>query len=431
MKRLLTFMIAVVLSATAAAAQTGGPPPTLYLTEFAGVDPTGTQSSVMGTVNAFKALNARGGGTLIVPKGTYLIDTTIDCSSTCAQTSNWAIQFEDGASIVAAPALTTSALKIWDGAAGAHTLDIYNANVDMSGATCNADCTRTTGTTAVEVQGQKRVAFYGPQLYGGTSYVNSNANNGITCTKVNTCQVVGGTIGGFANGGMYVSGDLLAHNPTGYKAQVSGVLFEHNSSGVEAKFSLDDLLLTGNRFRFNHIDVGTYTAGSNNSEPPARYIRATGNKHKFTQVNAYQIASSTKGVVAGNEMEDIAYDETGSNPYANAAFINDNGATGLTISNNTMRMKDWSGTGTSIVCILVHGAVYNSVVYTGGGINGGGNTCEGARYGFYESAGVAASTLIDERFNIAANFVTAANAATVVDYYDPNNVFTHTVGGVR
>lgn len=323
--------------------------------------------------------------------------------------------------------MTTSALKIWDGTAGVHTLDIYNPNIDMSGATCNSACTANTGTTAIEVQGQKRATIYAPQLYGGISYSNANANDGITCTKVNACQVVGGVIGGFANGGMYVSGDLLTNNPKGYTVQVSGTLFEHNSSAIEAKFSLDDLVVTGAKFRYNHIAVGTYAAGT---EPPARHITATGNSHKFTQYNDYQIASTTKGVVADNTMEDIGYDETGANPIASASFINDNGATGLTLSNNIMRMKDLSSVGTTITCILAQGVTYNSVLYTGGGLNGAGNTCDNANYGFYEGSGVASSTLIDEKFAIAANFATVTNAATVVDYYDANNLFTHTVGGV-
>lgn len=363
---------------------------TLRLTDLAGADPSGEQSSVSALREACRLLNEAGGGELVVPAGTYKIDSTVECSRPPrAQTSNWRIVFESGSRLVATSKLRTSALKIFSATLGRHSLEIIAPDIDVSHGVCASACQGGEGLTAIEVQDQDRVTILAPHLVGGTTYSNANSNNGVTCTRIRSTLIRHGTIDGFPNGGVYCVGDLEKNRPGDYRLSVEGTRFTHNNVGVECKFSLEECRVVDSVFDHNRYGVGTFRAGPDRSEPSARSVTFLRNKITRSLRAAIWIEGTRRGVVANNLMEDLGYDEDDRPSARDVQFVMFNGGGGVELLDNVARQTEGAGDGP--IGVVIGNARFNGEEHRGGGVRASRNAFLGLSKGVYEGAGVDAS----------------------------------------
>ena len=379
---------ALSLAATAGCAET-----TLRLTDLAGADPSGERSSVAALRAACAALNAAGGGTLIIPAGTYKIDATVNCSRPpYAQTADWRIMFEPGGKLVATPDLATSALKLFSSAPGTHSLEIVEPDIDVSHGTCAVACQGGEGLTAIEAQDQDRVEILRPHLVGGASYYNEHSNNGVTCTRVRRTFIRDGKIEGFPNGGVYCVGDLEKNHPGDYRLSVERTRFVHDNVGVQCKFSLEECRVVDAVFDHNRYALGTFRAGPHNSEPSARSVSFLRNKIKHSLRAAIWIEETRRGVIAGNLMVDVGYDEDDRPTGKDVEFLMFNGAGEIELERNVGRQTTAAGRGA--IGVVIGNARFDGKVVRGGGLRGRRNAFPGLETAVYEGEGVDASQFL-------------------------------------
>jgi hypothetical protein len=391
-----------------------------------GIDATGATNAQPKFQLICAAMRAGAFNNVTVASGVYMISATVDCTGTRAQGAgqNWTWNFQDGAIFKASPALSTSMLKIFCLTTQTCTLTIINPNMDASLGTCPVvGCQDGEGLTTIEVQDQLQVNIYNPILTGGTSYTNINSNNGITTDRIGITQVTGGHIQGFPNGGIYSVGDVVANSPPSYRTTVVGVDFTHNGLGVECKFSLDICSVTGSTFDYNRYALGSFVAGATNNEPAARNINWVGNTIRHSQTHGMNVDESTKGVIANNVMIDIGYSETNVLTNSGTEFLLFRGSSGIIVSNNVMKMKDWANS--SFIGMTIGNFTFNSVLFTSGGIVGSGNIVSNISTGVYEGAAVNPSQLGMTTDATVTNVAQLTNAGSRIALTN-----TYTAGGL-
>ena len=167
-------------------------------------DPTGVSGASSAIETAISDLDADGGGKLIIPAGTFLVDTSINP----VITNDLVVEFRGG-KLVADTGLNVPVLHIrgasFDQAEpnDIHLL-IVNPNIDCSDGTYTAGVS---SNTAIAFNYMKTARVEGGYLYGGELPTNTNADSGISWVTCGEVVIDGVTIRGFADVGVYPGGN--------------------------------------------------------------------------------------------------------------------------------------------------------------------------------------------------------------------------------
>lgn len=377
----------------------------LHTLQFDGIDAGGSTDTSAALARFCAALNSGPYRRGIVDPGTYKLAASINCT----QTRDLSIAWAPGARFYADAALSTNALYITGTpgpTANSYNLDLYQPYINMSEATCPGGVCAFQATTAIYTDLQLRTTLHQPRLIGGVSYTNASATNGWTPTRTVSAEIFGGAISGFAGGGIYASGDLVANSPPPlYNLTVLGTRFSHNGAGVECKFLINTCNVSGGIFYYNQLDIGCFWAGAPDIEPPCRNLIATGNSHKFTRNYFWSVPGGTSAVITGNIARDLGYNDQpvspntcGAAPNGNAAGLFDDGAQGIVFTGNKVQYVDCAPIA-GVPAVSVRSTTFNggASVYGGGGIAASGNQFTLMSIGLYEHT-VGGNTILPSAF---------------------------------
>lgn len=366
---------------------------------------------------AIDAVNSRGGGKVIIPRGTYLVDQSI----APLVTNDLAIEFQ-GARLVAAPGLNKPVLNIRGSATdqaapNGNTLRIENPVID-----CSQGDSSSIGTqqcTAIACNYFSKAEVNGGYLYGGEDPRNTNADSGFSPVTCGEVVVNGTTIRGFGDAGIYPGGNNDT-TPAGDGGNVKliGVTIQRCMFAVTAKRQMQLLQMIGGAVEECPGGVTSQFITAPNNLTPARRMFIIGVMFRKIHTNAVQAKGPTKLTVRDCQFEDWGYDFDQTNPAGtNAYAITFEGTSGADITGNSFSLNEWPLNGQRVYNF--RNTTFDGVTYTHGDCVGSGNTYRNLSRVFVWSAVGGAHSFTNEYFeNIADEIVntTNLNPATEITY---------------
>ena len=315
------------------------------------------------TAAILAALNHAGlyGFKLNFNPGNYLVSSTLLVSTIA---TGLVIEFAPGAKVIATAGMSTPVFdfRASETALTTKTIEVIRPNID-----CSAGSYSGIGgqfCTAINVQYFQSVLIDTPNLYGGESATNANADCGITPVCCKSVVIRGGVIRGFPDAGIYVGGDNNTGTAgDGLVCTVSGVVIERCTVAVIAKRELFLLAVSG-------CTINECTAGVLSTEVSGtlqvRNMQVTGNWFTKFIANAVRFRGITKGSVIDNNFLDWGFAPDGvSNPAGiNAYALSIQGAAGVVVQGNTFDMPTW--TRTDQRAYLLENKTIDAVPYTQG-----------------------------------------------------------------
>jgi hypothetical protein len=200
---------------------------------------TGTDNGPL-IEKAIEAADARGGGTVIITRGSKKVSTTIDVTIT----NNVTIEFEAGAKLVVPAAFNTNVFDIDATVNYTLSLIMINPTIDMSLGTSAVV------NSAISVSWMKMFIVENCNLYAGTDPGGTAADTGISTVGCRYQWIKGGVIQGFNDAGYYPNGDNVdaMDDSEGLFALVEGTFFQNCNNGITPKRDLWHLKVLGAKF---------------------------------------------------------------------------------------------------------------------------------------------------------------------------------------
>jgi hypothetical protein len=362
-------------------------------------------------LNALTYLNENGGGTLRVNRGqAYVFEEGVISP---ILENDIILLFEPGSSIAAAVGLSVPPLhfRASDTAITQRSIHIQNPTIDCSkGITPAGD----QGCSAISAQYFKQLTVNGINLYGGEDPSTSTADSGITPIACDYVSIRGGVIRGFSDGGIYAGGDnTVGASGNGTAVIIENVAFERCNNAILAKRELQFLRAVNNNIKECSSGIITAEITDPAYVPPPIRVEIQGNTFKKIMANVSRFRGPVVGAFNNNFVEDWGYKFDGTSPAgANGYALTIQGAKGISVNNNTFKLKDWPANDQRAV--LLDNVTLNSVVYNQGDHRFTGNSYITIPRVLVEAAGGSASTYINEYYE---NITTAKYSGLHADSF--------------